>query len=216
MVLRGLAKPSSDMNVVFDGNSLVFGIGATVGTLATRTMANAPMAGSGASSSNVAISSQTWRSMNGLDGGSTADVDGAWQADKYNVLVAWESTNTINGGRSPAQCLQDCADYIAARQAVHPWRVVLLTTIPRYTFEDADLQSWNVLIKKTYRQIGADVLVDARVGRLNFDGTTAAGFQATQDLWNEVSAWIHLNDSGYQMVSEWITAGLRRLPARWP
>lgn len=220
MMTRGLMKPSSALNVVWDGNSLVAGSGASGSSkyLPAQTMALAPLVGSGATSVNCGVSGQSFRMMNGLDSGSAADVDAAWASGKYNVLVPWEITNTIAFyGRSVAQCVQDCIDYIAARKAVHPWRVILPTALPRYGASDALLVQFNALARANYRAWGADALVDIRApgSKFDFDGTLASGFQATQSLWSDTSAWVHLNDAGYaEAALNHFAPVFRRLPVR--
>lgn len=218
MLRRAAHRPSSNTNIVFDGNSLVFGQGALVSNMPTRVMATAPFVGSGAAMANVGISGQSWRMMNGLDTGSVSDVDGAWVSGKFNILVAWEATNSIAYyGRTVSECVQDCVDYIAARKAVHPWRVVLLTTIPRNNALDSSLRAWDALAKANYRAWGADVLIDVRRELLNFSGENDASFSSTQPLWSEGAApWVHLTDAGYQMVANWVAEGLRRVPGRAP
>lgn len=127
---------------------------------------------------NIAISGQTWRKMNGLDGYSAADVDGAWVAGKTNVLILWEGTNSISSGRTAAQAIQDATDYITARQAAvnaaYPgkrWIILVGTCLPRQnsgtdqTLVDtlnATIDSYNALLRAQYKTMGAHGLFDVR------------------------------------------------------
>lgn len=232
MLTRLSAKPrlkfTSAVNLVFDGNSLFFGEGATASQFRVpdQVMALAPVAGSGATrtGSGNPVSGQTWRQMNGLDGGSTADVDGAWSAGKTNILIIWETTNSVyNGGRTGLQAAQDCADYIAARKALNPWKVVLLTTIPREQgsnqtdrdAKNAQLAAADNFMRGNYRAMGADVLCDVRVAGspFAFASYLPSDFTAAGDVWKAgESPRIHLNDSGYSVIAGLIGSSLRRVP----
>lgn len=210
--------PFPGINAVCDGNSLVFGVGATVPMPAQLLTKLATVSGITPTAPNVGVSGQSTRQMNGLDGGSSADVDAAWVAGKNNILVAWEGTNSVAFyGRTPAQGATDMTDYIAARRAVHPWWVVLLTTLPRFeTGNDALLRDYNTLAKANYLAWGADVLVDVRSAGspFNFDGETSTGFVATQSLWFETSNWVHLNDAGYAIIADRVASAIGTLSKR--
>jgi hypothetical protein len=216
--MRGMLRPSGTVKLVFDGNSLM------ASQMPSKVAALSPLVGSGATYVNLGIGAQTLRMMNGLDGGSADDVNGAWEAGKRNVLVIWEASNAIAYfGRTVPQGIQDLIDYIAARRTLHPWQVVLLTCIPRFqpnqggTYgHDVDLVEFNRRARLEYRSWGVDVLADVRApgSVFDFDGTVAANFTATQSLWAEGSDWVHLSDAGYAVVAECVAAALRRLPAR--
>lgn len=217
---RGFLRINSTVKVTFDGNSLVHGLFDGTPTFPDQTMLLPPLKGSGASYVNLGIGGQSTRQMNGLDGGSSADVDASWDATKTNILVIWEATNSIAFyGRTVAQGVGDMIAYITARKSLHPWRVVMLTTIPRYQMgNDAQLVQWNQIARNNYRAWGVDVLVDVRApgSVFNFDGTVAANFQATQLLWNTPDTWVHLSDQGTAVIAGMTAAGLRRIPARPP
>jgi hypothetical protein len=148
----------STLNIVFDGNSLIYGQGgaqniprcvAKIAPIATSTAvgflpdAN-PLAGSptnkwqsnkGVIVRNLGVNGQTWRQMSGLDGGSVIDVDGAFDttAGRQNVLGGWEWTNAATlAHRTFAQLIQDATDWALARRAAHPWTKVFTgTALPR-------------------------------------------------------------------------------------
>ena len=213
----------SSVNVVWDGNSLVYGVGATGGqTLPVQVAALAPMAGSGATVTNCGISGQRWSAMTG---GAT-DVDGAWQAGKTNVLICWETTNSAcnSPGLSAAQIIADITAYIAARRAVHPWVIVGLTTIPRETSGLMTSQSE----RERLNGIMSDVDAAMKAGQLDFDavvdvrqagsvfafgGYTTADFDASGWIWAELSPnRVHLLNAGYAHIADYVATTLQLLP----
>lgn len=149
----------STLNLVFDGNSLVAGVGgaqnlvrclAMIAPIATTTSVGfvpAPTVVSGSPPlkyrssknilvSNYGVSGQTWRQMNGLDGQVSSDVDGAFDTTPgmQNHLGTWEITNAVTGAskRTLAQVVQDMKDYTTARRAAHPWAKIFTgTALPR-------------------------------------------------------------------------------------
>lgn len=240
---------NSGLNIVFDGNSLVAGQGGAQNmprvlaktfpvATATNIAVDATSLGTGWWESsrgvrvrNLGINGQTWRQMNGLDGSSAADVDAVWVADKVNVLIAWEGTNAIcNLGRTAAQAAQDAADYIAARQATHPWVVLIGTCLPRQRATQVDtdaknsiLDAYNALLRANYPAMGAKGLFDVRQAgsRFNLADYQAATFEAAAaeagTLWasGESGEHVHLNSTGYiYVVDNCVIPALRRLPAR--
>jgi lysophospholipase L1-like esterase len=219
------------VNIVFDGNSLFSGVGASgSGTyLPTQVAGIAPMSGSGASYSNKGVSGQTWRQMDGFDGGSSSDVDAAWVNGKTNILVTWETSNSVfNTGRTAAQTIVDAQSYINNRLTAHSgWKIVLMTTLPRQISGNQTLTNTNNAINETvdayfrqnYRAMGAKALVDIRAGNspFNFTGYTNTDFSAsnTDSLWYEaLGGRVHPNDAGYAVIAKMIANTLRRLGIR--
>lgn len=218
-------KYNSGVKIVWDGNSLVQGAGATVETNAPSWAASyAPLAGSGAITINRGIGGQTIRQMNGLDTGSAADVDSDFDVSKKNILIVWETRNQIWGnGASTAKTWQEVMTettaYIAARRAAHPWHaVVLLTALPSFgtTAQATSIESANTYMRSNFRVMGADILVDVQhpTSPFKFRGDSALAFQLTQSLWSETSTWTHLNSDGYQIVARLVSNGLRRVRAK--
>lgn len=213
-------KPSASVKVVFDGNSLVQGIGATSTPLPT---AFGNLVGSTiASVSNLGGSGRTWRNMNGLDGGSSASVDAAFDPAKTNVLFAWETTNSVcNVGRTAAQTIQDATDYIAARRAAHPtWRIVLLTSIPRQQADPANqtLAAVDAAFLANYRAMGADAVVNVRRqgSYFNFADYSAGTFANDPNgYWYEAAGGrVHLRDPAYQLIAGWCLEAFKRVRRR--
>ena len=223
-IMGGTARlkySAATANIVFDGNSLTAGVGG--GPYPGYVTSMAPLNGV-VTTTNCGINGQTTSAMMGA-----TDVDGAWVAGKTNVLVAWEGTNSIaGGGRTAAQAAQDMADYITARQAVHPWRVLLLTCLPRQdgagqaqtTALNASLDAYNTILRNTYRAMGARMLVDIRAAssQFNLADYQMATFEtaAAGGLWaaGETGNHIHLSNAGYFQVAQKVADALKRLPAR--
>ena len=212
-------KASATVKVVFDGNSLVQGVGATSTPLPTAFSSLVPGV---ASVTNLGGSGRTWRQMNGLDSGSAAAVDAAFDTSKTNVLFAWETTNTVfNTGRSAAQTIQDATDYIAARRLAHPgWRIVLLTSIPRQPglIPNQTMATVDAAFLGNYRAIGADAVVNVRRpgSYFNFADYSDATFaNDPSGYWSEAAGGrVHLRDSAYQLIAGWCREAFKRLRAR--
>jgi hypothetical protein len=205
-------------NVVFDGNSLVSGeasTGAGGQTLPQKMAARTPVLTYGGVCPNLGGSGQTWRQMSGLVGAYTAaDVDNAYTPGRENILVCWETTNSIATGRTVSEAVADCTEYIAARKAKRAWSaVILLTALPR-SIIDPSLRSWNTYALANYLAMGADYIVDVRQSGspFNFAGEVDANFVAVQPLFYETSSpWTHLTDAGYVYVANYLATTLAGL-----
>lgn len=220
---RKAVKYTAATNVIFDGNSL-FQTGAPF--TPELVMALPPFAGSGVTYANVAVASQTWRVMNGLDGGSTTDVDGAFDASKQNVLVLWEHTNAIcNAGRSVAQTFSDMVAYIAARRVVNPAvRILVIGAIPRQGFSGSANYSTVMQVNVALQQID-EMVRDARrtldIGFVSLrqpgspfalTGFAESDFSGSGALWSEgTGARVHLSASGQAIVAPLIATAMQRL-----
>lgn len=205
---------SSDVNVVWFGNSLFYGFGSSISTLPQKVAALAPIAGSGATATaNPSVPGRSWAAM--LPDVGTASA--AWVAGKTNVLMTWEGTNSIyNDVVSAAQACTDAQTVISACRAAHPWVTATLTTIPRSGSRDSVRVAYDDLLRNNYRAYGFDMLFDvaAKVPQLAFNGDVSANFVATQAYWSETADWTHLNDAGYQLIADQLAPELRKLPRR--
>lgn len=225
---------SAKTAITMDGNSLVSAETATSGQTVPVQLSAASPISAGLSVLNIGVNGARTRQMNGLDGGSVTDVQAAWQAGKTNVLILWEGTNSMfGGGRTAAEAYSDMVSYITNRLAEHPWRIILLTTIPRHEdsaaaqsiidAQNQKLVDYNNLILANYKSIGVESVVDVRPpgGPFNFTGYSLANdFRAAsvQPYWytGDGNRQIHLNNAGYGLIASYIAAALRRLPARAP
>lgn len=218
---------SPQVNIVYEGNSLMAGLGATGGQTLPVQMANAaPLTGAGTVSTNLAVSGSTWSDMTTRAGG----VDAAWAAGKTNILVLWEHLNSIcAGGLTAAQSASAMATYIAARRAVHPWIVVSLTMLPcegysgvmtNQTLRDqynSIMTACDNLIRANPTAYGVDALVDVRQAGSVFaiPAYLPANFDATGAIWNEAAgSRVHLNNAGYGLVAPMVNAVLTKLRRR--
>jgi lysophospholipase L1-like esterase len=230
-VLGGLPRlryTSDKVNVVFDGNSLVRGDGSTNGqNLVTQVSALAPLNGQ-LVVPNLGIDGQTIAQMRS----GSSDVEASWVPGKTNVLVVWEGTNSINYGASSDDgtgAFNDMAAYCADRLALHPWKLVMMTTLPRYnlgatqaqvdTF-NAKLVKYSSLLLANYKSIGAVAIVDVRQAGSPwiFPDYTLSTFESATALpyWANEGAGkhIHLNNAGYGVVARMVADVLKRLTAR--
>lgn len=209
--------------IVGDGNSMMFGTG--LPTPAAQNVLRQAMthnALSAAAYGNVAIGGQSARQMNGLDGGSAADVQAQFDAEKaQNFLVIREGTNSLaaaGGSRTGEQGALDVADYCRARLAERPWNIVVLLTPPiaRSYWTQAEQDDYNARIdvfnqwwRDHWGDVGCKRIVDTRVhgaifGPENFPDYTIARFAALGDVWEVADPviYVHLNKAGYAIEAE--------------
>lgn len=218
--MRGRAPFKFDpakVSISFDGNSLVDPV---YSDLCTQLQALAPLNGQ-FTIANKGISGQTVADMTS----NATDIDATWVAGKTNVLLLWEITNSIFvQGRTGLQACSDMTAYIAARQAVHPWTVVLMTCLPRgdhlgstwnVTTGEAELEAANAYLRANYKSMGAKALVEVRQpgGPFNFtDSSNAANFPSS--LWIDRTHPTNGTGGGKAIIAGYISDVLRRLPAR--
>lgn len=199
--------------ITFDGNSLV---DKTYSTLGVQVAALAPINGA-ITISNFGISGQGTLSMSSA----ATDVDNSYVAGKLNILLVWEMTNDIFLGRTGLQACANLEAYIAARKAIHPWLVIVMTCIPRganlqstwtATTGEVQLQAANTYLRQNYKAMGAAAIVEMRRegGPFDFtDSTNAANFPSS--LWTDRT---HPNSAGNAYLATYIADVLKRLPAR--
>lgn len=219
-LMRQKLNMNSDVNIVWDGNSLVYGKGSSGGqTLPVQTSALAPVAGSGAATSSFATNGHKWSDM---DAGAT-QVDGAWVAGKTNILIFWEHINSIwVGGLTPDQSIEQMRQYIANRRALNPWIVLTLTCLPVEGYEatwsqltrdavNAKLDAVNAAMRSSRALMGLDALVDVRKqgSIFNISSYTTAEFDSTGAVWMEPSGTrLHLNNTGYGLIAGMVADAL--------
>lgn len=204
---------ASKVAITFDGNSMVDPV---YSNLCTQLQALRPLNGN-FTISNFALSGQTIANMDSA----ASDVDSAFVIGKTNFLLIWEVTNSIfvDGITGVAACTQ-LATYIANRKAVHPWRVVVLTCIPRganlYSYTAASgevqLQAANDYLRKNYKSMGIEALVEMRRtgGPFDFtDSSNSANFPV--GLWTD---YTHPNSAGHAYTARYIADVLVNLRAK--
>jgi hypothetical protein len=211
--------------VTIDGNSLSANDDGRSG-IGTLLLDLSPLVGSNTPVANVAVVNQTIRMMNGLDGGSAADFDAAFDASKTNNIgILWEGLNSILAGRTYTQAATDLGDLIAARRATHPsWKFMAVTTAPcagnsadqtaRNVLNTA-LKNFNDYIIANRVALGIDVVCDIRQAGSIFDFAgdySVAKFDACPADWAEGSGLqVHFGYRGHRVVAEYIAASLNTM-----
>lgn len=211
-------------NAVFDGNSLVLGIGADAAHTISNVLAGLAPINSAVPIANLGVNG---RSIAGMTDDAAA-VDAKYVSGKKNVLFVLEGTNSVYGGRSAAQCYADMTAY-CTRVLVNPWIIVLVST-PPFTIDSSDyattldvntrVDGFNALMKANYRAMGAKFYVDLRLPGTLFDfpNYTQASFDALNagPYYDSTSGVykVHFGNNGYTYIAQVIASAIRRLPAR--
>lgn len=203
------------LNIVVDGNSISDNYYTTIGTFDNHLMMYEPLLSSGATHSCHALSGHSWAQMLTHGAGVDADyVDGA-----TNVLILWETINSLYDGLGVAQVLSDIATYTAARRAAHPdWLILHVETIPyggssTYAQMNADMFTIDATVRDNLATYGIDASVNLRTHpAFDHDGTTAAPFQAYASFWNETSVrYVHPTDDGKAVLAPIIATAVGTL-----
>lgn len=227
---RWLQFQSATTNVVMDGNSLVYGYrnpgpGNTIAQQLVS-QSTSPLYGSGVTVVNLGVSGQTWTGMlSGLP---------VFVAGKTNILVAWEGTNAIQGGRTGAQAVDDAAAYCSAVLAANSaWKIVHMTCLPRQggfaanwgtiAAFNAQIDAYNTQLMSEYSAHGAVAVCDIRKSGGVFDMSgdySNASFEAVNtrggtQIWLEATTGgaIHLTDAADGVVAGYLADTLRRVRA---
>jgi len=208
-------------NIVFDGNSLVYGYQASSSAKSMPSqMAALPPLNGAVQVSNIGVSGQNITQMRSRG---AAQADARYAAGKKNILLAWEGTNTIcntgsGAGKTGLAAAADMVAYVQDRLAAHPdWFIVMMTTLPRFGLDawsiadgNAHLQAYDDYLRANWRAMGCKALVDVRAGGVFvYTGTTMDPKMAPY-----MAETIHCNDTGYGLVAQYCAAVLKRLPAR--
>ena len=143
---------------------------------------------------------------------------------KHNVLVAWELTNSIFYGETPAQAVDDLIDYVRTVKSENNWKVAVVTSIPRGAGKNnqsatqsnidqynADLLTANNMLKARWSE-AADLLIDIREDGSPFAFQT---FQIGQFVASRlyVPDNIHCTPYGYSVVAQIVAKHLTKMPA---
>lgn len=206
-----LSFTPSNYAFTMDGNSLVYGTGSSdrlTKSVTEQLAAVYPFNGAFAIG-NIGVAGQSIAAMRARGGYPNA----SYQDGKNNFLLVWEATNSIcnTPGMTGLQAASEMAAYIADRRAVRPlWKIIILTTLPRFSVSVGTIQSCNAellafdnYVKANYLAMGADAVVDVRSSGLftYTEGSTSANSAMLPYMADQ----IHLNDSGYAQVASMIT-----------
>jgi hypothetical protein len=226
LMSRPKALLGAQANVVWDGNSLCQGLGGTNYYAPANILHTLPMTRDG-TFTNCGIGGQAWPDMIATP----SDVDNAWVAGKTNVLLMWEHINTLYADRAiyygdttvSTQCLVEVRQYIADRRAIHPWIMVMVSSIPvqvvsgdigfRTEF-NRQLRGVDLAIMANPSYYGVDFNIDLRQKGSVFDfpDYTDASFLASGNIWHETAGFVvHLNDAGKAIVANMVEERLRNL-----
>lgn len=226
---RWLQYTNATVNVVMDGNSIVYGYRAPgPGTRISDNLASqafSPLYGQGITVGNVAISGQTWANM--------LTTRPTFAAGKRNICIAWEGTNSVTTGRTAAQAIEDAAAYCAALHGDNPaWEIITGTCIPRQggystSFEsvaalNAELDAYNTRLKSQFASVGFVAVCDVRAsgspwamgGDYSTGGFAACNTRAGSTVWLESTASeaaIHMTDAGDLALARLFAATLARI-----
>lgn len=139
-----------------------------------------------------------------------SDIDINIDEEKINILCVWEVGNDIYYNGSVSQAINNITTYCQARKLAG-WKVVLLGLSDRFqstAFGDnqsqyrAKLSEANMILKNTYKTIGADVFID--IG-------SDSRLQDATDLSYFYSDSVHLIQAGNNVVADMVMKGLRKL-----
>lgn len=213
---QSFLRYSSNINIVFDGNSLVQATQVPSGDgIAEKTATLAPLS-SLVVVKNIGVNGQT---INDMRNRGSAYADANFVAGKKNMLIAWEGTNAIfNSGATGAVAGAQMEQYCVERLAAHPdWIIVLMTTLPRFSTGsfsivdgNAQLDAYNAYLQANFKRMGARKVVDVRAsGVFAYTGPTMSA--AMSPLMNDT---IHYNSAGGALLSQYLADGLKRVPLR--
>ena len=200
-----LALQPSETLLVFDGNSLTAGVGASSSAKnypnqVIRILGALPS--SGLSFFNFGVPSQTTTMMSD-DAGSQIDPLSPG-AGRRGIVVAWEITNDLYFGATAEDAYQHFLNYCQARRAAG-WKVIALTILPRTAGQaPLDFEENRMVINERIRSHYiefADGLADvAQDSRLNNPENT----QYFTDR-------VHLTDEGYAIVARAVADSIKAL-----
>lgn len=193
--LNARSPQATNLNqiVVVDGNELTLGVGASNPSGGYPDQLG-PLLGSDWLVKNFGVVGQETPDMS-LD--AATQIDPAFGSATKKVLIAWEGSNHLFGGATPAQAYTEISQYCQARRDAGE-EVIVLTVLPRSDagvpggFE-ADRQTLNTSIRDGWTSFAdgiVDVAADSRIGD---SGDETGSYYSGDDF--------TLNNSGYAVVA---------------
>lgn len=204
------------INFVVDGNSISTAAYSELGTLDNHLMLTEPLASSGATHSCRAVSGHSWAHMLATHG---PLVDTDWDADAdVNILVCWETRNSIVLGDLPSKVLTDISSYTTARKALNPWLILYVSTIPTggsaaYVQTNQGMSAVDSIVAGNLAGYGFDAYVNLRVHpAFDHDGSTLPPFESYPTFWHETGLpYTHPRDPGKAILTPLISAAVADL-----
>jgi lysophospholipase L1-like esterase len=125
-----------------------------------------------------------------------------------NVIVLHAGDNDIAHGRTGAQTYAAFTSYVAAAH-MQGWKLVISTELKRFDFppeKEAELEGYNDRVRRN--QAGADAVVDLDTEPKFAD----AGYRNDPALFSKDR--IHPSDGGYAVLADMLTQAVKRVAGR--
>lgn len=194
---------AANVNLVLCGNSLFQDDGAS--NLITQLFDAYPIVGRGVTITNLSANAATWQIMTATQ---ATNAKAAFNGAKKNVLLTWETTNTILAGGTASTNLTDATAFFTAVKAGTAWDAILTAeTIPREggwadqptrTAGNGVMKSADSTLQAACAGLGV-TWVPIRAGTVLDMATyvSPGDFDATGAIWQEAAgSRIHLNAFG--------------------
>jgi lysophospholipase L1-like esterase len=194
--------PDAQTQVVFDGNSLTAGHGASPGkSYPEQVQLLLPR---GYSVINVGVPAQTTSHMMA---DAATHVDALIQSSARNILVAWEATNDLYFGASADDAYQRLGHYCRDRRNAG-FRVIVLTLLPRS--EQGTPDDFETSREAVNQRIRADwpTFADAIVDVAAIPELGRAGDELNPRYYADR---VHLTDAGYAIIARSVAKAIREL-----
>jgi len=208
-----------DLNLVFDGNSLTAGVGAT-GAQDYPNYVNNDLANKFNSKTfaSFGVGGQTTQSM---ISDATTQIYSKYQSGKQNVLIAWEDANSFNAGRTAQENYDDFKTYFQGAKNAGFEHCILITGMYYRKSPDDTYRNINGAIMPVSRiqnitdysdlVYGSDINLvpwDYTIDLRNAPVVGGAIGQQKDSNWSDA---VHLTDSGYRLIANVVTAKIKEI-----
>lgn len=203
-----LSMLGTDLNLVFDGDSLTQGVGGTNSQDYPNYINNklSPLFNS-LTFNSFGVSGQAPLEM---EADAATQIDVLIDNSKYNLLVAWEDVNAIlNDERTGQQNFDDFTTYFANRKtAGWDYCVLVLGYYPRLKLDDTYNQpTWNDTLfdeQEAYRQLVRQAVNTQWDVFVDLTTQPEVGGDRGKYINSFFDDSVHLTVAGYDAVGEWI------------
>lgn len=209
------------LKVHVEGNSISSGLVTSPGSLTLYIKQTEPLASApSVLYATTATGGAQWTDL--IARGAT--VDASFVAGRNNLLILNEHINALYLDRNTVEQVQaQVTEYLAARLAANPWRVIYWRTVPygggpafaKMNAEMTFLDDWMETNKNT---LGIERVVDPRViPAFDHDGTSPDPYIEYAAWWEETEyRWIHPENIGQIEIAKLIVAAMETMPAVAP